>query len=58
MCRDLIRQTSIQADSRDDLQVALSRASGGVIFTTIQKFAPAPGETRSIRCCRTVAISW
>ncbi|WNV10978.1 type I restriction endonuclease subunit R [Tardiphaga sp. 709] len=45
MCRDLIRQTPVQADSRDDLQSALSRASGGVIFTTIQKFAPATGET-------------
>ena len=44
MCRDLIRQTPIQADSRDDLQSALSRASGGVIFTTIQKFSPATGE--------------
>ena len=46
MCRDLIRQTPIQADSRDDLQSALSRASGGVIFTTIQKFSPATGETK------------
>lgn len=45
MCRDLIRQTPIQADSRADLQSALSRASGGVIFTTIQKFSPAHGET-------------
>ena len=44
MCRDLIRQTPIQADSRDDLQSELSRASGGVIFTTIQKFSPATGE--------------
>lgn len=44
MCRDLIRQTPIQADSRNDLQAALSRASGGVIFTTIQKFSPATGE--------------
>lgn len=44
MCRDLIRQTPSQADSRDDLQAALSRASGGVIFTTIQKFSPATGE--------------
>ena len=41
MCRDLIRQTPIQAESREDLQKALNRASGGVIFTTIQKFAPA-----------------
>ncbi len=45
MCRDLIRQTPIQADSRDDLKSALGRASGGVIFTTIQKFSPATGET-------------
>lgn len=44
MCRELIRQTPIQVDSRDDLQAALSRASGGVIFTTIQKFSPATGE--------------
>lgn len=45
MCSDLIRQTPIQADSRSDLKSALSRVSGGVIFTTIQKFAPTPGET-------------
>ncbi|MBB3773237.1 type I restriction enzyme R subunit [Angulomicrobium tetraedrale] len=44
MCRDLIRQTPIQADSRGDLQSALNRASGGVIFTTIQKFSPMTGE--------------
>ena len=44
MCRDLIRQTPIQADSRDDLKSALTRASGGVIFSTIQKFSPATGE--------------
>lgn len=44
MCRDLIRQTPVQADSREDLQKALSRASGGVVFTTIQKFAPEKGE--------------
>ncbi len=43
MCRDLIRQTPVQADSREDLMAALSRASGGVIFTTIQKFAPEKG---------------
>lgn len=41
MCRDLIRQTPVQADSREDLQKILARASGGVIFTTLQKF----GET-------------
>ena len=44
ICRDLIRQTPVQADSREDLQKALARASGGVVFTTIQKFAPEKGE--------------
>lgn len=38
MCRDLIRQTPVQADSREHLQQLLNRASGGVIFTTLQKF--------------------
>ena len=45
MCRDLLRQTPQQADSREDLQRVLTRPSGGVIFTTIQKFAPEQGET-------------
>lgn len=44
MCSDLVRQTPVQAESRDDLKAALSRASGGVIFTTIQKFAPEKGQ--------------
>lgn len=44
-CRDLIRQTPVQVESRDDLQKQLNRASGGVIFTTIQKFSPPAGET-------------
>lgn len=45
MCRDLIRQTPIQAKSREDLQKILNRVSGGVIFTTIQKFVPDNGAT-------------
>jgi type I restriction enzyme R subunit len=45
MCRDLLRQTPQQAESREDLQKVLSRPSGGVIFTTIQKFSPERGET-------------
>ena len=45
MCRDLLRQTPRQADSREDLQKALTRPAGGVVFTTIQKFAPERGET-------------
>ena len=45
MCRELIRHTPRQADSREDLQKALTRPSGGVVFTTIQKFTPERGET-------------
>ena len=45
MCRDLLRQTPQQADSREDLQKVLTRPSGGVVFTTIQKFTPERGET-------------
>lgn len=44
LCKDLIRQTPEQADSRDDLRRLLNRASGGVIFTTVQKFTPEKGE--------------
>ena len=45
MCRDLLRQTPQQADSREDLQKVLTRPSGGVVFATIQKFSPERGET-------------
>ena len=45
MCRDLLRQTPQQADSRENLRRVLTRPSGGVVFTTIQKFAPEHGET-------------
>lgn len=45
LCADLIRQTPIQVESREDLRAQLNRASGGVIFTTMQKFTPLPGES-------------
>ena len=44
MCRDLIRQTPVQAQNRGDLRTLLNRASGGVIFTTLQKFSLAVDE--------------
>ncbi|WJI44005.1 type I restriction endonuclease subunit R [Mesorhizobium sp. C120A] len=44
LCRDLIRQKPEQADSRDELRRLLNRSSGGVIFTTVQKFSPDAGE--------------
>ena len=39
-CQDLLRQPPVQAESRADLRNKLSVASGGVVFTTIQKFYP------------------
>jgi len=44
-CKDLLRQTPQQAQGRDDLRELLDRPSGGVIFTTLQKFTPEEGET-------------
>lgn len=43
-CRDLLRQDPQQAESRQQLRELLTRESGGVIFTTIQKFAPEGSE--------------
>jgi type I restriction enzyme, R subunit len=45
MCKDLLRQTPQQAEDRDHLRRLLDRPSGGVIFTTLQKFSPEPGTT-------------
>jgi type I restriction enzyme R subunit len=39
-CRDLLRQPPMQAADRADLRAKLAVASGGVVFTTIQKFFP------------------
>lgn len=39
-CRDLLRQTPTQAQSRADLRAKLAVVSGGIVFTTIQKFMP------------------
>jgi type I restriction enzyme, R subunit len=40
-CRELLRQTPKKVESRDELREELRKAaSGGVIFTTIQKFMP------------------
>jgi type I restriction enzyme R subunit len=40
-CHELLRQKPEQARDRDHLRELLQVASGGVIFTTIQKFLPA-----------------
>lgn len=39
----LLRQPPVQAENRDGLKRLLDRAAGGVVFTTIQKFAEEHG---------------
>jgi len=52
-CHELLRQQPVQAQSRAHLRELLTTASGGVVFTTVQKFfstngedLPAPGAAR------------
>ncbi|WP_299100904.1 type I restriction endonuclease subunit R [uncultured Winogradskyella sp.] len=43
-CKELLRQTPVQAQSRDHIKELLNVSGGGVIFTTIQKFSPEEGN--------------
>ena len=43
-CVGLLRQTPVQAKSRDHIKELLKVSGGGVIFTTIQKFSPEEGS--------------
>jgi len=45
-CSELLRQQPVKAESRADLREKLKVASGGVVFTTVQKFFPLEGEDR------------
>jgi type I restriction enzyme R subunit len=50
--RDLLKQTPEQAESREQLREMLaSRKSGGIIFTTVQKFSLEEGETAHPSLC-------
>jgi type I restriction enzyme R subunit len=40
-CHETLRQPPMQAESREHLRQLLSVSSGGIVFTTIQKFMPA-----------------
>ena len=42
--KQLLRQEPIQAESREHLKSLLKVSSGGVVFTTIQKFQPDEGN--------------
>ncbi len=47
-CQQLLRQSPVQAESREHLRQLLQVVSGGIVFTTIQKFFPENGyETLS-----------
>ena len=43
-CTQVLRQEPVQVDDRNELKRLLKVASGGVIFTTIQKFQPEDGN--------------
>lgn len=48
-CKDLLRQSPVQAENREQLRTLLKVASGGVVFTTIQKFMPdQKGDTHPL----------
>jgi len=57
LSQDLLRQTPVQASDREDLKRLLKVSSGGIVFTTIQKFLPdtieridlGNGKTKSIK---------
>lgn len=43
-CQQLLRQEPQKAESRQDLRNLLKVASGGIVFTTIQKFMPMQSD--------------
>lgn len=57
LSQDVLRQTPVQAENRDDLKKKLSVTSGGIVFTTIQKFLPeiqekidiGEGKTKNVK---------
>jgi len=45
----ILPERPVQADSRSELRSLLRRASGGIVFTTLQKFAPeAAGDSNPV----------
>jgi type I restriction enzyme, R subunit len=43
-CQQLLRQEPQKAENRQNLRELLKVASGGIVFTTIQKFMPLPDD--------------
>ena len=55
-CVGLLRQTPVQASSREHIKELLKVSGGGVIFTTIQKFSPTEGNVYDALSDRTNII--
>lgn len=55
--QDLLRQTPTQAGNRDELKKLLAVSSGGIVFTTIQKFLPEVIERIDIGGGKTKGIT-
>ncbi len=46
---EILPEKPVQAESRNELRTLLRRASGGIVFTTLQKFAPeASGDVNPV----------
>ena len=45
---EILPEKPVQAGSRAELRTLLRRASGGIVFTTLQKFAPDSGDTNPV----------
>ncbi|GAB2754985.1 type I restriction endonuclease subunit R [Nocardioides pakistanensis] len=45
---EILPENPVQAGSRVELRTLLRRASGGIVFTTLQKFAPDSGDTNPV----------
>ena len=57
--KELLKQTPVQADDRDTLrQLLAERESGGIIFTTVQKFALLNDENPPPHTETTAITSW
>ncbi len=55
-CHETLRQPPMQAESRDHLRQLLSVSSGGVIFTTIQKFSDSGDNQEELTDRRNVIV--
>ncbi len=56
-CAELLRQQPVQAESREHLRALLQVASGGVVFTTIQKFLPeVKGKAAALSQRRNIVV--